>query len=150
MKQRERPDLRPVTERTLDELEGAKTGPPPFDSHLVTEIHRLRRVPLKRFRLEDLRLMIGQGIGLQYLIPIALEHLRSHPLAQGDFYPGDLLITVARTPAPFWAAHPHLLPNLVQALQGAERRLRKVHTIPAAQAELRAALTRFELTTPEP
>jgi hypothetical protein len=30
--------------------------------------------------------MIGQSIGLPYLLPLALEHLRKDPLAEGDFF----------------------------------------------------------------
>ena len=33
--------------RTLTDLEGKDWGPPTYDSHLVTECHRLRHVPLK-------------------------------------------------------------------------------------------------------
>jgi hypothetical protein len=72
---------------------------------LVGTIHRLRRVPLRQFSVEDLRIMIGQNIGLQYLIPLALEHLRRDPLVQGDFYPGDLLKMVLSADEKFWQDH---------------------------------------------
>ena len=49
-----------------------KIGNAAYDSSLVKNCYRLRRVPLKHFRIEDLRLMIGQEIGLKYLLPIAL------------------------------------------------------------------------------
>jgi hypothetical protein len=147
MKIHPKPDSRPVNEKTLDELEGTVTGPPPYRSHVVTEVHRLRHVPLKRYRLEDLRLMIGQGNGLPFLIPLALEHLSEHPLAHGDFYPGDLLAAVARVPESFWKAHPHLLGQLTQALRGAVQRLKKIHTTPEAEAELLALLASLERAT---
>lgn len=51
-------------DKTLEELDGEKWGEPSYDSYLVTNCHRLRRIPLKDFSVEDLRLMIGQGIGL--------------------------------------------------------------------------------------
>ena len=66
---------RPIADQTLNELEGFEWGPPTFESALVTNIHRLRRVPLKQYRIEDLRLMIGQQIGLDYLVPPALDDL---------------------------------------------------------------------------
>jgi hypothetical protein len=81
-------------------------GGPTYDSYLVSTIHRLRRVPLRQFSVEDLRIMIGQNIGLQYLVPLALERLRRDPLAQGDFYPGDLLKIVLDADAEFWQNHP--------------------------------------------
>src|SRR3954462_2045905 len=95
-----------VLDQSLEELEHADWGEPKYDSYLVTTIHRLRRVPLRQFSVEDLRIMIGQNIGLQYLVPLAIEHLRRDPLAQGDFYPGDLLKMVLTADAMFWQNHP--------------------------------------------
>lgn len=92
--------------KTLQELEQDDWGEPNFDSHLVQTCHQLRRKPLNEFTLEDLRIMIGQGIGLLRLVPIALEKLESEPLAEASFYPGDLLRVVVRVNGPFWTRHP--------------------------------------------
>ena len=62
--------------KTLTELEGRDWGPPTFESHLVTTIHRLRYKPLGQFTIEELRIGIGQYVGLKHLIPIAVERLR--------------------------------------------------------------------------
>ena len=94
--------------KSLQELENKDWGEANFDSHLVKECHRLRRVPLKEFSVEDLRIMIGQNIGLEYLLPLALDKLRQNPLAEGHFYPGDLLVSVLQTESSFWSAHPTL------------------------------------------
>jgi hypothetical protein len=95
-----------VLDKSLQELEHKDWGEPAYDSYLVTTIHRLRQVPLREFTVEDLRIMIGQNIGLQYLVPLALEHLRRNPSAQGDYYPGDLLKMVLDADAEFWQNHP--------------------------------------------
>lgn len=50
--------------------------------------------------------MIGQRIGLPHLVPLALDVLEQDPLAEGDFYPGDLLRNVCRVPDSYWAEHP--------------------------------------------
>jgi hypothetical protein len=71
----------------------------------VAECHRLRRKPLAEFTIEDLRIMIGQGISLEILVPIAVERLLEEPLAEGDYYPGDLLVSCAKTPVEFWRSH---------------------------------------------
>ena len=57
--------------KTLDELEGVAWGEPTFDSYLVTTCHRLRTKPVDEFSVEDLRIMIGQQIGLPHLVPLA-------------------------------------------------------------------------------
>lgn len=51
--------------------------------------------------------MIGQSISLNYLMPLAIEHLRHDPLVAGDFYPGDLLDAVLRVESGFWHEQPH-------------------------------------------
>lgn len=138
-------NIRVEADQSLDELEGIVWGPPAYDSHLVTNIHRLRRLPLKHYRLEDLRLMIGQQIGVDYLVPRALDHLEAHPLAAGDFYPRDLLASVVRLPKGFWSTHKQLIPRAIHAIDGALARVRKVDTSEELPDELRAA--RARLTT---
>jgi len=68
--------------KTLQQLDGTDWGEPTFDSHLVQECHRLHRVPLRDFTVEDLRITIGQDIGLEYLVPLALERLHADPFAR--------------------------------------------------------------------
>jgi CDI immunity proteins len=75
---------------------------------LVTTIHRSSRKPLDEFTAEDLRIMIGQNIGLNYLLPLAIEHLEENPLASGDFYRGDLLKNVLSIDLHFWREYPDL------------------------------------------
>ena len=93
---------------TIEELEGDRWPEPKFDSHLVLECHRLMKLQLRLFTVENLRIMLGQDIGSRYLVPIALGHLEADPLVAGDFYPGDLLCSVLSLPREFWNAHPEL------------------------------------------
>jgi hypothetical protein len=94
--------------KTLQQLEDRDWGEPTYDSHLVIECHRLRRVPLREFTAENLRIMIGQQIGLPYLLPLALELLSGDPFTEGDYYRGDLLAVVLRVDAAFWREQPQL------------------------------------------
>jgi hypothetical protein len=91
---------------TLTDLEQQDWGPPTFESHLVTECHRLRKKRLRDFTVEDLRIMIGQHISLKYLMPLAIMQLRSQPLAEGDYYAGDLLCNVLRAKGGYWKQNP--------------------------------------------
>jgi hypothetical protein len=95
--------------KTLQQLERQDWGEPTFDSHLVTTCHRLRRKPLDEFTVEDLRIMIGQKISLFFLVPIALERLEVDPLAEGNYYAGDLLAAILAVNNEFWTARPDLL-----------------------------------------
>lgn len=93
--------------KTLEELEGGKWGEP-LHSNLVIKCHELRKKPLKDFSVEDLRIMIGQNLSLDYLVPMALTILPDNPLAAGDFYKGDLLACVLKVDQNFWDRHPDL------------------------------------------
>ena len=44
----------------------------------------MRRKPLRDLSDEELRLAIGQQIGLKFLVPVALERLVANPLGCGD------------------------------------------------------------------
>jgi contact-dependent growth inhibition (CDI) system CdiI-like immunity protein len=92
----------PDKTKNLDELEGTDWAPPTWDSYLVTTLHRLRKKPIGRFTVEDLRILIGQKIGLRFLVPLALEVLEREPLAAGDFYECDLLKATLSAGQDFW------------------------------------------------
>ena len=91
----------------LDQLEGISSpSPGPGDTSLVTKCLRLRKIPIRRLTVEDLRLMIGQREGLMFLMPLALEHLGTDPLAEGNYFPGDLLGAVLQAGREYWQRHP--------------------------------------------
>ena len=94
-------------ELSLEQIEGRAWGDAPADAGtLVNTVHRLRRKPVETLDAEDLRVLIAQRVGLPVLIPRALDLLENDPLAEGAYYPGDVLTAVLRTPAEFWATRP--------------------------------------------
>ena len=55
-------------------LDAPAWGPAPAEAtYLVRRCHEVRNKPLDEFTVEDLRLMIGQQIALQHLVPLALQ-----------------------------------------------------------------------------
>ncbi|WP_458351676.1 contact-dependent growth inhibition system immunity protein [Micromonospora schwarzwaldensis] len=56
--------------------------------------------------------MLGQEIGVPALLPLAVQVLLRDPLAEGDYYPGDLLSNVLRLPD-----------SALSSLQGERKRL---------------------------
>ena len=88
--------------KTIAELETGKGSDPEFDSFLVRRTHDLRKVPVGNFAIEDLRILIGQEIGLDYLIPLAIETLTENLWAEGDLFEGDLLKNVLTVKTEFW------------------------------------------------
>lgn len=72
------------------------------ESYLIKTCNHLRKKQLIDFSIEDLRVMIGQNIGLKYLLPMAIEILNENILAEGDYYEGDLLSAVLSSDVKFW------------------------------------------------
>jgi hypothetical protein len=139
---RRRPRQASLRDRSLEELDAFPSADLEGDSYLISEVRRLLAVPLRQLRIEDLRLLIGQSVGLKYLVPMALDHVVDHPLAAGDFYPGDLLKNVMDVPETFWNEHPILRERLVLALRRALERVGKADTVPELEGELKAGLKR--------
>ncbi|HZM80863.1 MAG TPA: contact-dependent growth inhibition system immunity protein [Candidatus Limnocylindrales bacterium] len=90
-------------EQVEDEVWGA---PPPDATKLMTTVYDLRRKPLRELAPEDLRVLIAQKVGLEVLIPRAIDLFAHDPLVEGDYYPGDVLVAVLKAPPGYWSAHP--------------------------------------------
>ncbi len=90
---------------TLEQLDQQDWGEPEYDSYLVKTCHQLRKKPLKDFTTEDLRIMIGQNINLEFLIPLAIEKLKEDILAEGNYYEGDLLNNVLNSEKQYWLSN---------------------------------------------
>ncbi|HWD05917.1 MAG TPA: contact-dependent growth inhibition system immunity protein [Amycolatopsis sp.] len=98
---------------TLEQLEAMSWGDAPADeSYLVRTVHDLRRKPLGQMSVEDLRILLGQDEGTDFLLPYALTALEANPLAEGDYYPGDLLASAMSLPPERWARHPAFFEHL--------------------------------------
>ncbi|MFI5490478.1 contact-dependent growth inhibition system immunity protein [Micromonospora echinaurantiaca] len=89
---------------TIEQLErDVWPDPGPDATFLVRRCTELRRKPLAEFTVEDLRIMLGQEVGVLALLPLAVQVLLREPLAEGDYYPGDLLHNVLRLPDSAWS-----------------------------------------------
>jgi hypothetical protein len=97
----------PDKSRSLEEIEDDRWGDPPADAtRLISTAYALHKRPIGALDVEGLRLLISQQIGLDTLIPLALDQVERDPLAEGDFYPGDLLdALMRRVPESCWQAH---------------------------------------------
>ena len=92
-------------DNTLEQLDKEDWGKPPYDSHLVTTCYKLRKKPLRDFTTEDLRILIGQNINLQILIPLAIDRLKQNILDEGDYYEADLLKNVLSSDKNYWTKY---------------------------------------------
>lgn len=114
--------------RNLDEIEHTRWVEPTSDSFLVRRCHELRRKAIDEFSIEDLRIMVGQEISLPILVPVALNVVEADPLAEGDYYPGDLLSALLTIGSEWWKGNEHLRTRLAATVDGlviTDKKLRK-------------------------
>lgn len=110
-------DKQTQDDQSLEEIEGNSWGAPPADAtNLVRTAHRLRRTPLRDLDPEDLRLLLTQKLSLDVLIPRTLTLLEQHPLLEGDYYPGDVLVALLTAPQSYWSTNPAHLTRLEQII----------------------------------
>ncbi len=84
------------TRQTIEQVDGPWPEPDGSATRLVRMVHRLRKVPVQNLTVEDLRVLVGQRVSLEIVMPRVLDELMRNPLASGDFYPGDLLVATLR------------------------------------------------------
>lgn len=103
---------------SLEELEKDYwKDPVNFSTGLVERCFNYRKIPLQRLTIEQLRTLIGQNIGLKFLIPLASEKLKENILAEGDFYAGDLLNAIITSDVDFWKSNPILYKEIIQLIK---------------------------------
>lgn len=111
--------------KSLDSLE--KTNWPVDDTtNLIKRVTSLRKVPLNQFTTEDLRLIIGQDVSLDYLIPLALERLEEYAFIGGDYYEGDLLVQVSKIDEGFWNRNRLLKKKFVDTLINNDSKIKEM------------------------
>jgi hypothetical protein len=130
-------------DKTLEQLDDNVLSEPDYDSALVLNCHRLRRVPLNEFTVEDLRLMIGQDLSLEYLMPIAIGHLEKNPFVAGDYYPGDLLKNTLGVRTDFWEQHPELSRRMQAIAESAALELPSLQVIEEIRQDFAEKLAAF-------
>jgi hypothetical protein len=90
---------------TLEQLENDYWKDYNFETNLIKNCHEYRKIKLKDLTVEQIRLLIGQNIGLKYLIPIALDFLDNNILCEGDLYEGGLLSNILKVENEYWLSN---------------------------------------------
>ncbi len=92
--------------KSIEQLEkNIWKNPSKFPTDLVEKCYHYRKISIAELTNEQIRILISQQIGTEYLIGIALEKLERNILTECDFYEGDLLIAVSSIPTEFWSGH---------------------------------------------
>lgn len=110
-------------------------------SALITRCEALLDTPLQDYSIEDVRLLVGQQIGLPWLVPLALTYLTHNLFSEGHYYAGDLLASLLRLDNDYWRVHPTEEKTFKSAL-AAQLPLADLHKLP--RAVVKAAQQRLE------
>ena len=90
---------------------------------LIEKCVRYRKIPIQNLTVEQVRMLIGQQISLDYLLPIAFEFLEDDILSHGDFYEGDLVESIFRTNQNYWASRPPFHKKILELLEKGKEKL---------------------------
>lgn len=104
-------------EKSVEELENIIWGEPPIRSHVVLTCHNARKKPLCQLTAEEIRCLIGQRVGLRYVLPLGVSLLKQDPLTAVTFFPGDLLLTLLRLERRDFAENPDALESFLSILR---------------------------------
>ncbi len=92
-----------MSTKSIEQLEkDIWKNPSEFPTDLIEKCYHYRKISIAELTNEQIRLLISQKIGIEYLIGIALEKLKQNILTECDFYEGDLLVAVSNLPTEFW------------------------------------------------
>ncbi len=130
--------------KSLEELENNRwMDVKEYPSPLIAKIHGYRKKPIKLLTIEELRLLIGQNIGLYFIVPVAIEVLKENVFAEGDFFPGDLLLNVLRIDVNYWKENPSEKGKLNPIIGEAEKKIVLEDYLPI-QERIREAIRKYK------
>jgi hypothetical protein len=93
--------------QTLEDIDGDVWGELDYPSSLVERVHSYRTIRIGDMQVEHIRLLLGQGVGVEVLMPLALQIVDIAAVVSGDLYPGDLAAVMGlEKHDTYWKSHP--------------------------------------------
>lgn len=111
--------MKNIEYKSLNSLIGNWQGEIPkenYSSSIQLRTYSLYLKRIKDYGKDDVRFMIGQEIGIKYLVPIALSYLKDDVLLEANYYKGDLLKVILLLPQSFWEENLKLYNEVYQVL----------------------------------
>ena len=110
------------TTKSLEELENDYWEErDTYETSLVETIYRIRKKSLDQLTPGDIRYFIGQNLGNDYIVSLALNLLEENPYVLGTYYEGDLLMGILHIEIEFWMDHKKLLNRLIGIMDNVNR-----------------------------
>lgn len=90
-------------DKTLEELSGISLDEPRLNSYVVRTASRVSKKPIGKISAEEIRLLIGQRIGVKYLLHRAVLILENNPLIETGYFEGDLMMALLELEPEAWS-----------------------------------------------
>ncbi len=103
--------------KSIEQLENDVWNDDDLKTSLIEKCYAYRKIPIQNLQPEQLRLLIGQEIGLPFLLPLAFDLLEDSVLLTCTFYPGDLLAAVLNIRQDYWRKHPVFYKRLLEIIE---------------------------------
>lgn len=114
---------------SLQQIEKADWGDPETaPTGVIERVLMARRMPIGEMDLFYLRCLIGQDVGMQYLVPRAMDVIEVNPLEETRYYPGDLICSLLGCDPQFWINWPDLRDRLFEVIE-------RLHDVPSTVAK---------------
>ncbi len=94
--------------KSIEDLENVIWPAPTILSYVAQTSFSIRHKSLRDLTDEDIRLGLEQQIGVDYLVPLAIQRLQVEPLVEARLYPGDLLQSLLDVPLSYWQRNPQI------------------------------------------
>jgi hypothetical protein len=100
---------------------------PTRETHSGTEcrFYELHKIPLLKLDLSDIRFLIGQNSGLEYLVPDAIDKLKENIFIEAEYYQGDLFcsLLLINNESNYWNSHKKEKQQLIDLYSEQKRNL---------------------------
>jgi hypothetical protein len=99
--------------KSLEEIENDRWDPPSFPSGLIIRCYEARKKPIRDLKACEIASLISQDISRDIIVPIAIDIITTNPWVSGDFYDGELLVSLISDMNAYWTRHPDQLEKVV-------------------------------------
>lgn len=117
---------------------------PDSTSSLIKRCHELRKKKLSELSKGDLRVLINQGVGLKYLVPIAIKILMENPFIEAEYYEGDMLNGILTIENEFWGKESKMQAMAREVSERGKKQLNDLDTTDEIREDLEEAFRFFD------
>jgi CDI immunity proteins len=92
---------------TLEGASGVQADEGPYATRLIERVRRAWRTPYPELTCEQVRTLLGQKMGLEWLAEPILRFIGRYPMATITNYPGEMSLLTLRAAEEFLSFAPH-------------------------------------------